>query len=219
MRWFNRSKKMALPYPDVYRALSSIRIDVLKHLLLSVSTQLLTEQHDLESRIETTKPADFDDDMTYQWYVDDLSDSFHTLKDIENEAGKLSIIGLYRIVESNMVSILTRLYGDNKKQLRKLHSIDEQKKYLMRDFCFDLEKTLNFNKIDELRLLNNAIKHNNCVVTRELSQYPGWQENDEIIDYSQLFNRFSSAVPQYLKDLANQLNLAIQAKFKRDSCV
>jgi len=217
MRWFNKSKKMVVPYPDVYRALSRIRIDVLKHLLLSVSTQLLTERHNLESRLKKTKAADFDDDMTYQWYIDDLSDTFHTLKDIENEAAKLSIIGLYRIVESNTISIFKWLYGDVKKRLKKLHKIDEQKKHLIRDFHVDLEKILNYKKIDELRLLNNAIKHNSCKVTRELAKYPDWEENEEISDYSQLFNRFSSAVPNYLKDLANQLNTAVQTKFKKNN--
>lgn len=217
MRWFNKSKKIALPYPDVYISLSRIRIDVLEHLLLSVSTQLLTERQELENKIKRTKSNDFDNEMTYQWYIDDLSDTFHTLKDIEKEAEKLSIIGLYRIVESNTISIFKRLYGNDKKRLKKLHKFDEQKKHLVRDFHVDLEKILNYEKINELRLLNNAIKHNNSIVTQELAKYDGWKENEEMSDYLNLFNEFSSAIPQYLKNLADQINKAVQIKCKKSN--
>jgi len=218
MRWFNKSKKMALPYPDIYKVLSQIRVDALRHLLLSISSQLLTERQGLESKINEIKKDDFDTDISYQWYIDDLSDTFHTLKDIESEAAKLSIIGLYRDLESNTISIFKWLYGKDEKKLKKLHRFDEQEKHLINDFGFDVRSLSKYKKIDELRLINNAIKHNECKVTAELKKYNRWREIIEIKNFLELFDEFCEIIPQYLKELVIQINKAVQMKnsdFKR----
>ena len=59
--------------------------------------------------------------------------------------------------------------------------------------------------VEELRLLNNAIKHQRQV-TDSLAEISGWKEGDELDDLEKHYCRLQSLAERYLGDLANRLN-------------
>jgi hypothetical protein len=64
-----------------------------------------------------------------------------------------------------------------------------------------------FRAIDELRLLNNAIKHEGKV-TKQLSQkYRRWCEGKKLEGLDQAYDRLRPKVPVYIFRLAQRLKL------------
>lgn len=109
-------------------------------------------------------------------YPDDfLTDEFSTLDDITDLSGQLSIVALYRVVELITKKILWQFYDSQK--VDRL-AIKEIKELLLKDFNIKIEDIDSFSFIDELRCLNNAIKHQN-IVTQKLAEYDGWVEGEE----------------------------------------
>lgn len=83
--------------------------------------------------------------------------------------------------------------------VRACYQIDTLKTRLQRD-GIDLEAVPGFSAIDEVRLINNAIKHEGKV-TAVLANYPGWTKGQELQNLGPAFERLAPRVPEYLENL------------------
>ena len=64
-----------------------------------------------------------------------------------------------------------------------------------------------YRAIDELRLLNNAIKHTGTVTKELADKYKRWREGDELSGLDRAYDRFRAKVPVYIFRLAQRLKL------------
>lgn len=114
-------------------------------------------------------------------------------------ASQLAIIALYRIVELNSKSIVKSALPNV--DPKKFSRIDELSKLLAKELGVDLKQVPYFGSIDELRLVNNAIKHEGKV-DEDLAKYPGWTKGDELVNIDAAFERLVKDVPKYIEALA-----------------
>ena len=138
----------------------------------------------------------------FEEYSDFLKDEFYILDQIKEISNQFVIIGLYRIVELETVKQLKRLYSGN--DLKNLFKFGNMIKKLKNDYSIDVKKLTNYKAIDELRLLNNAIKHKNKV-TKQLSVYPDWNVGDSLNNLDAAYKRLSGQIALYLSDLTKEL--------------
>lgn len=134
--------------------------------------------------------------------ADDFVDEIFILDEINTLSDQLSIVALYRVVELKTKMVLKCFCKDENK-IDSL-SIDKVKSILKKEFGIDIDQIQSFIHIDELRLLNNAIKHQNKV-TSNLAKFNGWMEGEELKDLSKIFERISPEVPKYVADLTKKL--------------
>lgn len=206
MRWFKKDKNQALPWPDTYELRAKLEIEVLRKFLELVSQQKKDQEIHLEQlyRQSTNDMPESSEDLEED--LESLSDEFWMLDLAENQAQRLAIVGLYRIVELCTRNMFLWIYYGEEEKLKSLHRWKNQKLRLKEDFEYDLQTTSEYTVVDELRCLNNVIKHNDGIVDKELASFPNWKKGEEIKDLQPTFERLAPSVPLYLKELAEKLN-------------
>lgn len=160
----------------------------------------------LKERVKEVKKEDFRTPQDYETYIDTFADDGWLLDEAQSQTEQLSIVGLYRIVEFRTKKIISWPYYRREKRIKECHKWCRLKKNLKDDFEFDLSNVVSYNAVDELRLLNNAIKHNDGAVTRRLAEFSGWKEGEKITNLRPHFDRFAVHIPKYLADFAEKLN-------------
>ena len=89
---------------------------------------------------------------------------------------------------------------------RDLSDIRTLKKYLKKQFGQSYSNVACHRSVDELREINNAVKHEGRV-SKQLAKYPGWVRDKPLGDLNPAYGRLVPDVPRYLADLAKTLGL------------
>ncbi len=118
-----------------------------------------------------------------------FTDELRELDTISQLADELSVVALYRVVELNTARILVYEFGPMVK--KKASRVDGVKDLLLKNIGLKLETVPHYRAVNELRLLNNAIKHEGKV-TRNLSKG---------------YKRLRPKVPTYILRLAERMKL------------
>lgn len=156
----------------------------------------------LEEEIQNLVPEQFIDsrDMEpYREHLHDLAASAYAVKSLGDE---LSIIALYKKVEIHTGRIVKRIIPA---------AANVNISYFGK-FCktlpFDINTVNGFSSFDELRLLNNSIKHDGKVSVVLATKYPHWTHGAELRDLDMVFQRLLPDVKKYVADLAEKLHAA-----------
>lgn len=202
------SETRALPWPEVFSRLANFQIDFLERLLDMVNTQRNKALEELKQRAKEEEKEDFRrTKQEYEASIDAFVDERWLLDEAQSQAEQLSIVGLYRTVEFLTKKIISRPYYGHKAKIKECHDWCKLKKNLEKDFFgFDLSNIVSYDTVDELRRLNNAIKHNDGVVTAKLAEFSGWKEGEKIRNLRPHFDRFAAHIPKYLADFTEKLN-------------
>lgn len=145
---------------------------------------------------------EFEDYGSFSDYAEFLEDNQNILDEIKKLSSHLIIVALYRIVELSTQKQIKRLYPSGVP--RTMYRWDKLKEKLLSDHNINLETVQNYSIIDELRLLNNSVKHSGTV-SQTLASYPNWTENEELGNIVDDYERISKAVPIYLSDLLGKI--------------
>ncbi len=143
-------------------------------------------------RLEEAK-VEGEDDSTYN---DLLAGQYVIAEEILELSEELSIVAAYRVVELN-TKRLTRWLDPTYTHF----SWPSFAELLHARMKVDIRDLDGASAVDELRLLNNAIKHE-AKVTDELAQYPGWTAGARVHPLGQSFKRLAPAVPRFVEALA-----------------
>lgn len=197
------SKGNSKLFPKIFESLSRIEIDYIDKLLEQIKNQNHSDSNKLKKSLDKAKPNKFLSDNDYNSYVDSLIDEFDILKEVNLLSSQLAIVALYRIVELRTKSILKR-HLKNSKSIKAVFRFDNLIKLLKKEFGIDLHKVNGFSKIDELRCLNNSIKHQG-IVSDELSKFQGWKLGEKIGETTESFISLSKIVPSYLFSLSEKI--------------
>jgi hypothetical protein len=106
-------------------------------------------------------------------------------------ADELCILALHKKLESTLRKLLQKFYPNL--NVKNLHKID----YLKKNLDFDITKLHGYASADELRSINNAIKHQG-EVSKPLTQYPNWIEGTPLTGLHEAFIRLSPGVEAYV---------------------
>ena len=135
-----------------------------------------------------------------------LADDLYLLESISNLADELSIVALYRVVEINTRRILAHKFGP--KAARKASYIRQLQELLKQNGIL-LERIPHYRAMNELRLLNNAVKHAGYGSPELAEQYSRWRrfKHKELVGLDDAYERLKTRVPSYILRLAERLRL------------
>jgi len=197
------SKENSKLFPKIFESLSKIEIDYIDKFLKQIKNQNHTDSNKLKESFDKATPSKFISDNDFNSYVDSLTDEFDILREVNLLSSQLAVIALYRIVEIRTKSILKR-HLNNSKDINSAFQFKNLLSLLKKEFGINLKNVKYYSQINELRCLNNSIKHQGTV-SNELAKFKGWKLGDKIGDTLKNYNSFSKVVPLYLFSLCEQI--------------
>ena len=145
--------------------------------------------------LSATIPGASDDEAAYQGSLEDAAETIQAVHELSHE---LSIIGLYRLVEERIKGMVKRNH----------RSLDQKQVYLIEylktNLPFKIADLSQFDALDELRLLNNAIKHDRFASKSLATINPVWTEGQPILGLDAAYVRLLPLIKEYVKDFARQ---------------
>ena len=181
---------MALKMHIVIRKLAEIEVSQTLDFLGSNHKEHSTKAGDI------SRSAAVDPD-----FADLAADAISQLNELLSFAEQSVVLGLYRVVELNSGKIAEWRWGADAVKSKQLFRADRLESQLKAVLQIDIKTLSGFYSVDELRLLNNAIKHEG-VVSDKLANYPGWTAGDSFGNLDSFINRVAPDVPKYLEALA-----------------
>jgi len=147
-----------------------------------------------------------------EWRADDLpteaqeflADDLHELDAISDLADQLAIVALYRAVEINTGRMIAHKFGT---AARRNASSIKALRTLLQQQGINIERIPHYRAINELRLLNNAIKHAGHVTAELANEYPRWKQGQELGGLGATYERLKGRVPSYIFRFAERLKL------------
>lgn len=166
----------------------------LEHLKKSLDESLKA----LDKQYQTVKPEEFEHPDyidSYKMHLEELFDEALAAKRLGDE---LSILALFKRIETHKRKILKKIIPSLEE--KKLSSADLLDKVLP-----FIHKDVNDHAaFDELRLINNALKHNGKVTASLSKKYPHWAENTPFEGLDEAYLRLLPCVKRYVADFVDK---------------
>jgi hypothetical protein len=173
------------------------------HLEISLRRRekALNEEYSLLTEEDFEDPRDIDG---YKMHIEDQA--FYT-NEVRKLGHELCIVALYRQIEVHTKRVAKRNFPSLNE--RQLFNIAAMKSALP----FDLEALAHFDSFDELRLFNNAIKHEGRVSDDLSKKFPALRAGEELADLDKTYERLLPLIQQYIRAFVSAA-YANSAKYK-----
>ncbi|OQK15997.1 hypothetical protein AU255_12815 [Methyloprofundus sedimenti] len=142
-----------------------------------------------------------EDEFEHQSYLTFLEDEASFLGEIIALGDELAIIALYKKIELTRKRILKRSFPSLNE--KKLSDFDYIKGTLL---FFDIDQIDGASGADELRLINNSIKHQGKVSRPLAAKYQGWVEGEELRELGKVYKRLAPESEKYIASLVDAIN-------------
>jgi hypothetical protein len=162
---------------------------------LNKSEKKLTEEYESVSVDQFENPNDMES------YKGMLEDQFYMQEEVRKLANELSISALYKQIELHTKRVVRRHFPFIPNN--KFSSVDSLNKALP----FDLSSVEQYDAFNELRLINNSIKHQGCVQKTLSNYFPNWTEGEEFKELNFAYDRLYPEVKKYISSLVSTLAL------------
>lgn len=160
-----------------------------------------------ELRSDDTCPDEVKDD--YEMIF--VPDNVYFLDEMKKLADQLAIVALYKKLEIETKGIIRCAYPDI--QPKKLYKIKELKEELSGK-GISIESLKNYKAMNEVRCINNDIKHNGHVGS-ELAALSGWTKDKPLEGLDKAFQRLSPLCVSYFCELVDEILIARQGLRQR----
>lgn len=194
-------KTSGTTYKKIIKSLVKFEVERIEKLLEQVERQNKRDQLYLEKEFEGLSRNQFESDYDYKSYMDTFSDDVYLLNDVKILSEQLAIISLHKLVEIRTVYEVS-FHITSEEIKKQLHRIDIMKSEL-RKLGVQLNSIKYFKEMDELRLINNCIKHSG-VANKGLLKY-GWQVGDKFENLTKKIDGFKKIVPEFIYDFVERL--------------
>lgn len=136
----------------------------------------------------------FEDPEDLPNYQSHLEDEFFSLDEVQQLGYELCIVALYKQVELHTKQVVKRNFP----------SVDEKALFnfakLKAALPFKIGKLKNYAAVNELRLINNAIKHEGRVSKELAKYYPIWKAGEKLDGLEFALNRLSPLLQKYVEE-------------------
>ena len=152
----------------------------------------------LESTYKNVSVGDVEDPRDLEGYKSHLEDIMMTTNSSKLLGYELSIIALYKKVEIKTKKIVKRM----------VPNVKEDKLSYFGYLCDTLPfiKSLdNFEAFNELRMLNNAIKHGGVVSSELVKNFPSLSEGDDLQDLDKSYEILLPQIKKYMSELVDEI--------------
>lgn len=164
-----------------------------------VARSVTKEFESIDSRYGEHQQREYDDPelkhLNGSWIEDDAI----YMSDVSTLADELSIIALYKLFEKKHKDLIQYYMGENDS---KQYSYWRNVLKVLPDNAKQLDS---FNSANELRLINNSVKHEGTV-SKELSdEFPSFgAEGDEFSELDKIFDRLKPEIIKYINELHHE---------------
>lgn len=198
-----------LPPTGVFTATLSWQCDQLAALHETVSSAVVMESPAVKKEFEKARSAyeggDEDASFAMDWFIDDLM----SLDVQERWSALLQCVAVYHYLEGEVGSVFRHVMSglpDNtkKKELRKVHKWDELAGLLLRWCDIDVTTLSDYARVNELRLVCNAVKHTGGLVSEELAKATSLVEGEPIKTTDLDLEAFRKAAIRFLKEMVTK---------------
>jgi hypothetical protein len=172
-------------WEKLYRKLEqSIELSDINEFIGLITTTIESKLAEHKENLDTASLDEFRNEDEYEDYRDYVSELWNQTESTKMLASELSIVALYKRIEIHSARL-------TKKYLRlpaskKIGSITELGKILP----FNINSLSGYLSFDELRLLNNSIKHEGHVSKKLASEYSAhWVEGFAFGDLTPSYSR------------------------------
>ena len=133
--------------------------------------------------------------------------NFHNQFDFDDS--KICELNFFSETIYNFLAVI--IYSFSEKSFKKILlknnlSIENLKEYFEEKYSLDLTTLLNYQKYNELRLLNNCVKHKGFVDNKLAKCNNKWKQGEEIIleedDIKEYFNNLVDFIPEILSKIS-----------------
>lgn len=113
----------------------------------------------------------------------------------------MGVVALYKKIELTTKRAVTLAFSDiSQAQLFKIKALKDA----LKKKGVNLEALPSYPVMDEIRCINNDIKHSG-VVGKELSAYDGWTEGQPLVNLDAAYNRLAPLASSYINELIDAL--------------
>lgn len=131
------------------------------------------------------------------WVLGGIENDSFTLDESVKLSCQLAVVALYMKMELRIKRACRIAYrGIKAEQLYKMHFLDKE----LKRRGIKIRDLPHFSSYDELRCINNDIKHGG-VVGKELAKYPGWKLGDDLSNIDTAYERIAPGCRSFIFEL------------------
>ena len=123
-------------------------------------------------------------------------------EELADLTSELAIVALYKKLEIDTKRAIKIVFPEQSD--RDLFKWETLKNFL-RGQGIDIENFSKYSEVDELRIINNCIKHSG-IVDGNLSKFGEWKKGEHVTSLDRHFHRLALAAERYMADLTNALS-------------
>lgn len=168
-------------------------IDELRSLINSSTERRINK---LKKEYDNINERTFDSDeyaIDIDRYKDHLVDLMINASNMKSLSDELIILALFKSVEVKISKVIDKRFDNNgmKRFIGKLNLITRHEK---------VETLAGYDAYNELRLINNAIKHEEMVSNELATAYSSWIEGEEFKGIDTAYNRLLPQVKYFVQE-------------------
>jgi hypothetical protein len=190
--------------PNIFRYLSSfdrvLNHDEIDEFLVHLNSSINKQINNLDNEYDCLSVDQFEDPRDIVSYKDHLADLLWSANNVRLLGNELTIIALYKKVERQIGRIVKKRLGIssdiNLAYFEKLRNV----------LPFEIKGIEGFVDFNELRLINNAIKHEGKVSRQLANEYPSWKYGELFSSLDDAYRRLLPGVKRFVADLVDKLD-------------
>ena len=173
-----------------------LETNALDEFRVHLEASLNRSSKNITDEYESVTESQFENSVDMECYKGMLEDQFFMLDEVRKLANELSITALYKHIELHTKRVIKRYYPsipDNT-----FSNVTE----LQKELPFKLKSLDEYDAVNELRLINNSVKHQG-VVSKQLSNaYPTlWTVGEELKNLDSTYDRLYPKIKKYIISL------------------
>ena len=183
------------------KLLKDFDYQVIDQLIYGVGSFTAQEQQKLSAEAKKIQSQPDEEGVDKAWLIDMLGDDHFFLDEAKKLSHELAIVALYKKVEISTKRAIKFAYPD----------VDERSLFKIKDLKstlkvrgINIEKLPSYSGMDEIRCINNDIKHNG-VVGKELAAYSGWEKGKPLSGLDSAYNRLAPCCSLYMGELVGAI--------------
>ncbi|PSU71470.1 hypothetical protein C9J22_06690 [Photobacterium phosphoreum] len=154
----------------------------------------------LAENMDKFKKHQFEYEYEYDSYHDSIQEQYELELRIQETFNEMVIVCLYKMVEINRKNLFIKyIVKEEKINLSHINNIvDLDKEHNLKIECFN-----SYLDMEELRLVNNCIKHNDSIIEEKLnSKFKKYIIGESIAVNESMIDRFKVSAKEYIHELA-----------------
>jgi hypothetical protein len=200
--------KQHLPKPGYFSFFAELELDKLQYLVTTLERDLDNWQAEVKDKYPERYAGQNGIEPE-----ESHSEEIENIKELRDLVKELSALGIYMVLENLIKKAMRRVYlnldeSQRNKKLHLIHKWEFLKKELKETCQLELSEVNEYSTIDELRCLNNVIKHAGRIVTEKLAAFPSWEANLGFeVDTNRIkLDKFCKSIPLFIFDMVARIN-------------